>query len=350
MKRSAINLRPLLLVPKTQNPKALSLFLTSLLKLSRLGLLKKEPQAAALVNRLITLRSPGTPYWCWGYSFPWQTRTVLVQRGAPNLVCTVFVANSFLDAYEQLGDSSYLEMAASACEYLVKELFYTEPDGVASFSYPLPGLQTKVHNANLLAAAVLSRVYHHNGDARLLDPALQAARYSASKQADDGSWPYGELPNQDWIDNFHTGYNLNALRTIQRYSGTTEFESHLRRGFEFYRKHFLREDGAVRYFHNSTYPIDIHCIAQSILTLLEFQDLYPSNINLVRSTYDWTMRHMWDKAGFFYYRVLRTIKIRTSYMRWSQAWMLLTLATLAEQNGREIAPNSEPQSLAQALA
>ena len=42
------------------------------------------------------------------------------------------------------------------------------------------------------------------------------------------------------------------------------------------------------------------------------------------------MRLMWDERGFFYYRVLRFGTIRTSYMRWSQAWMLLALATLLE--------------------
>jgi mannose/cellobiose epimerase-like protein (N-acyl-D-glucosamine 2-epimerase family) len=40
------------------------------------------------------------------------------------------------------------------------------------------------------------------------------------------------------------------------------------------------------------------------------------------------MRHMWDERGFFYYRVLRFGKVRTSYMRWSQAWMLLALSSL----------------------
>ena len=39
---------------------------------------------------------------------------------------------------------------------------------------------------------------------------------------------------------------------------------------------------------------------------------------------------MWDERGFFYYRVLRGLTIRTPYMRWSQAWMLFALITLAE--------------------
>jgi len=78
----------------------------------------------------------------------------------------------------------------------------------------------------------------------------------------------GEGPSQRWIDNFHTGYNLCALRSIGRYAETTEFESSILRGLEFYRAHFFREDGAPRYFHNRTYPVEIHSVAQSIITLI----------------------------------------------------------------------------------
>jgi hypothetical protein len=42
------------------------------------------------------------------------------------------------------------------------------------------------------------------------------------------------------------------------------------------------------------------------------------------------MANMWDERGYFYYRVLRFLTIRISYMRWSQAWMLLALTTLLE--------------------
>ena len=52
-------------------------------------------------------------------------------------------------------------------------------------------------------------------------------------------------------------------------------------------------------------------------------------MTLLSSVYAWVMKHMWNEDGFFYYRVLRSVTIRTSYMRWSQAWMLLALSTLA---------------------
>src|SRR5262245_59541284 len=75
LKRSPWNARRWLRIPATQNPKALALFLVSALKLSEAGLIADEQLARSMVERLVALRSAGSPYWCWGYSFAWQTRT-----------------------------------------------------------------------------------------------------------------------------------------------------------------------------------------------------------------------------------------------------------------------------------
>jgi hypothetical protein len=327
LKRSPINLRRLALIGKTQNPKALALFLAGLLRVQESVVVDREELSAYMIERLIALRSPSSAYWCWGYSFPWQTRENLVPAGAPNLVCTSFVANSLLDAYEQQGNTECLNMVVSAAEYILRELYWEDGSG-AGFSYPLRSLRIQVHNANLLASALFCRVYRHTGDARFLEPALKAARYSTTMQNADGSWFYGEAPFQKWIDNFHTGYNLCALRTIGQYLETKEFASSMHRGLGFYRAHFVREDGAARYFHDRTYPIDIHCVAQSILTLNAFRDIDPDNALLAQAVLRWAMDHMWDDQGFFYYRVLRPCTIRIPYMRWSQAWMFLALCEL----------------------
>ena len=327
LKRSPINIRPLLLIGKTQNPKAIGLILSALLNLKKLGLAGEEDLVGVMVERLVALRSKGFPYWCWGYSFPWQTRTIIVPAGAPNLVCTCFVANALLDAYEQSEDPRCLSMAMSAADYIVNELFWTDGER-AGFSYPQRSLRIQVHNANFLGAALLCRVYKHTREGRHLDAALKVARYSSTRQRADGSWDYGEEPSQQWIDNFHTGYNLCALHSISRDADASEFDTHIRRGFEFYRRHFFRSDGAVKYFHDRTYPIDIHCVAQSIITLMTLKDLDPDSVPMARAVFRWAMKHMWDNEGFFYYRVLRVCTVRTSYMRWSQAWMLLAMSTL----------------------
>ncbi len=342
LKRLPVNVRPMLAIPKTQNPKGLALFLSAFIKLRRMGVedqqeLQELPELIAfMIERLGALRSAGVAYSCWGYSFPWQTRTILVPSGAPNLVCTTFVANALFDAYDYCRDSHCLNMALSAAEYIHSELYWSE-GSTASFSYPLPSARSEVHNANFLAAALLCRAYSHTSDERFVRPALQVARWSAAKQQADGSWYYGEAASQRWIDNFHTGYNLCALRDLSSYAATTEFDAVLRRGFEFYRRHFFGADGSVRYFHDRTYPIDIHSVAQSIITLLTFKDADSGNLPLAHSLLDWAVTHMWDDRGFFYYRVLRSHTNRISYMRWSQAWMLLAIVMLQEASSSESA-------------
>lgn len=329
LKRSPVNVRSLLLVPKTQNPKALGLFLSAFVNLYRAGVVTNYDEIHRMVERLVALRTPGVSYWCWGYNFPWQTRTELVPRWTPNLVCTTFAAAGLLDAFEQCEDERYLNMAVSAAEYILNDLYWSSGSSVCGFGYPLPEVHNQVHNANLLAASLFCRVYKHTGQERFLTPVLKVTRYTVAQQHADGGWDYGEGSSQQWIDNFHTGFNLSALRWIGRTLETTEFEEAVSRGFQFYRSHFFREDGAVGYYHDRFYPIDTHCVAQSVITLLDLKDLDPNNAQLAQSVLDWAAERMWDdKRGYFYYRILRFCTIRTSYMRWTQAWMLLALSML----------------------
>lgn len=341
LKRSPLNFRPLLRIPKTQNPKAIALFLMAFLKLKKLGLLPDENLIALMIQKLIDLRSPNNlsnsknstnpnnssnSYWCWGYSFPWQSRAILVPIGMPNLVCTSFVANALMDAYENSPEPRYLEIATSAAEYILNELYWEEGDFIAGFSYPKPAMRIPVHNANFLGAALLCRIYKHRGDKNFLGPALRVARYSAAKQHNDGSWNYGEHSTQRWVDNFHTGYNLCALQTICLYAETSEFESHIHLGFEFYKNHFFRNDGAPKYFHNRAFPIDIHSVAQSLITLLTFRDIDENSVFMAHAVFKWAMNNMLNCDEHYYYQKFPYYTVKISYMRWSQAWMLYALS------------------------
>ena len=341
LKRSPVNLRAVLRVPPTENPKALGLFLSTFVKLAAQNWPGARENVEFLIERLARLSSKGDATYCWGYSFPWQTRTELVPRNAPNLVCTVFAASALLDAYELTGSPKCLAMAASAARYVNDELYW-EQGAVAGFSYPTPTMRTQVHNANLLGAALLCRSARHTGETAQREHALKAARHSAAQQKPDGSWLYGESPRQAWIDNFHTGFNLSALRTIAESVPTDEFNTVIARGFEFYRNHFFTAEGITRYYHNKTQPIDIHCVAQSLLTLTEFSHLNNAARQQAALVYRWAMKHMWSESGYFYYRKLRGWTVRTSYMRWSQAWMVLALASVLSSEQQK--PGSKFQS------
>lgn len=330
VKRFPLNLRPLLLVQKTLNPKGIALLLSSNVKLSEIGVLKDNQEMRVLADTLLALRSPGGRYSCWGYNFDWQTRNELVPARSPNIVCSTFAANALLDASEQAPDSSWLEAVVSAAEFILDVLYWREGKSVSCISYT-PLWRSEIHNANLLGAAFLCRTGRTSGQAKFLQPALNAARYSVSKQRADGSWPYGEGLHQEWIDNFHTGFNLVALKRIGEYAQTAEFDSAISRGFHFYRTHFFREDGAPKYYHDSRYPLDIHGVAQAIITLVEFKHFEEDNIALAHLVLKWSLENMWNGRGYFYFQKHPHYTVRTPFIRWSQAWMLLALSTFLEK-------------------
>jgi hypothetical protein len=253
-----------------------------------------------------------------------------VPRHEPNIICTTFAGNALLDGYERYGKAAFLEAALSASEFIFNGLnIVTSGNGIC-FSYT-PLDREEVHNANLLGGAFLARLYRHTGRKDLLESALASARFSVSRQAADGSWPYGESPAQSWIDNFHTGYNLVALKRIQDLMGSDEFVASISKGFEFYQKHFLREKGIAPYFHDRVYPIDVHSIAQAVITLVELQAFGRGNIQSACDLLQWAWKNMRDpRTGAYYFRKHRWMTDRNIYMRWSQAWMLLAMTRLAE--------------------
>lgn len=70
LKRLPVNLRPLLLIPKTQNPKALAIFLKAALKLKAAGVIDTTEKITYLINRIAGLRSLVCPITAGDIAFP----------------------------------------------------------------------------------------------------------------------------------------------------------------------------------------------------------------------------------------------------------------------------------------
>lgn len=83
-------------------------------------------------------------------------------------------------------------------------------------------------------------------------------------------------------------------------------------------------DGRPKYYHNRIYPIDIHCPAQLFVTL-ERLGLYNKNKELAEKVMQWTISHMQDKKGYFYYQIKPQWSSKISYMRWSNAFMFCAM-------------------------
>ena len=94
----------------------------------------------------------------------------------------------------------------------------------------LAHVQSSIHNSNMLGAAMLARTAKHTGNREYLEVARSAMEYSCSRQLADGAWWYGEDPKYHWIDNFHTGYNLDSLKSYMESTGDEAWRPNLRTG------------------------------------------------------------------------------------------------------------------------
>ncbi len=324
LKRCPVNLRPLLGVKKGRNPKGLGLFLWGYARIYGAG---RDPAALARIRALLDLleqmKSPGYSGNSWGYNFDWQNRGFFLPRFTPTIVNSAFIGHALLDAYKQTRLEKALDMAVPIKEFILNDIPRTNEGSSFCFSYT-PLDSSAVHNANLLGASLLMRLSAITGDASLREAALSSLAFSLRYQNEDGSWPYGNARIQGWIDSFHTGFNLQSLHYFLEEGAGRECREAFERGVRFYEDSFFLEDGRPKYYHDRTYPLDIHSAAQAIVSFSLFK---PRDEALPERVLSWMIGHLRNPRGAFYYQKGRWITNRILYMRWSQAWAFHALTS-----------------------
>lgn len=327
IKKMPLNMRPILKIEKDFNPKGLALFISGYSKLSEIESFHKESieRIKVLADKVISLSTPNYSGNCWGYNFDWESRAFFQKKYSPTIVATAFVANSLIDAYESTKDETYLNEAISSKDFILKDLNRTYRDnGNFIFSYS-PNDHTSVFNASLLGARLLSRIYHYTREEELIISAKKAVAYCCDYQNPDGSWFYSTLPFHQWIDNFHTGFNLECIAEYGLYSGDKRFQGNFDKGLNYYVTTFFDKEGRSRYYNNSLYPIDIHAPSQLIITLAK-ANLFEANRKLIDKVMKWTIENMQSSKGYFFFQKRKFYTNKIPYMRWSQAWIFYCLA------------------------
>ncbi len=338
LRRSPVDLRRLLGVKPGYNPKGMGLFLASYVRRYRTtGSEEDRARIDFFSDWLRRNRSSGYEEACWGYNFDWPNRSFFAPAGTPTIVNTSFIAQAFLDRHELLGEGGDLEIARSACDFLLRRLVRIEGTPGHCFSYT-PLDRRRVHNANMLGAALLARVGRLMRDSELINQAREAVRYTMARQREDGSWPYGEGGREAWVDNFHTGFVLESLLQYMRESGDAQFEEGLERGYRYWKGTFFAAAGEPKFYAHRLYPIDAHAAAQAILTFLAFSGRDPEAAGRALQLATWTIANLQDRAGYFYYQIGRFFRNRIPYIRWSQAWMFraLTECCVAASTNTEV--------------
>jgi hypothetical protein len=269
---------------------------------------------------------------CWGNHFDYQSRSFYLPKGAPTVVWTALIGHAFLDAYEHFQKDSFLQVAVSSCEHIVRDLeTFSDEKGLCIGYIParIPAKNKMVHNANTLGASLLARTYSHSGNESYRVLAKRAIQYTADHQKADSYWYYGEAANLRWVDNFHTAYVLDCFKHYIESTGDDRFEKSMMKGYEYWKQTFFMPDGTPKYYNHKTLPIDIQCCSQAIDTLVLFNDRDSESLALAVKIAKWTIEHMQHRTGYFYYRRYSPWLVnRTPTLHWGQATMLCALAGL----------------------
>jgi len=331
LKRLPWNVRPWLGVPPHESPFALALSVRGCLDAWRAtGEAAWRASAIALVDRLHRAQTPGYAGACWGYPFAYQNRIFHTPPRTPTAVITSFAGAAMLDAHAALGRPEDWRAAEGACEFIMTDLRRTR-DGPGRFCFSYTPLRADcVHNASALAGALLVRVGRAGRRATLIDAGRRALAYTVAHQRPDGWWPYGEgLRRLAWVDNHHTAYVLESLWHAASEEGDAAVRPAIEKGLRFYLSRFFGADGTPYFGPAGRGPVDIQCAAAAIdvLALLGVQT--PECLDQARRVAAWTVRHMQDRDGHFWYRRGRLFVNRTPFVHWGQATMLAALARLA---------------------
>lgn len=327
IRQCPVNLRPLLGVPPKDSTKGRGYMAWGYLKLYKFTRQQSYLQKARLClewldqNRVSRFR-----HHSWSNHYDFVSRGGSYTKDDPIIVWTSFIGQAYLEAFELTADRWFLDVAESACNWIL-ELPRERTRRGECLSY-FAHAQASIHNANMLGASLLAQTAKHTGNTEYLRVARSAMEYTCSRQLPDGSWQYAEDPKYHWIDNFHTGYNLDSLDEYLAATGDDELRVCLDKGLAFYKATFFEDSGRPKYYNTRTYPIDIQCAAQSIDTLARFSRRDPGCRELAQKVALWTIRNMQDRDGHFYYRLYPLIKAKTPMLHWGQATMFKALSEL----------------------
>jgi len=337
-KKSPVNFRDILGVNKGIDVKGMGLFASAYLKLYKstndIEFLK---EARFCLNFLKNKSLKGNYLGhCWsGNYFKYQSVKDKLTPKIPDIISTVTCASVFVEDYKMRDTEKSLEIAKSSADFIIDTL-YVNNDGRSFFKYtPLSEPNTIVYNACTHAVMLLSNINEHIKikDNKNLEISKKVMDYIISKQKSNGAWYYSETNTNERMQiDFHQGFILDGLYDFIKYTKPNDdkYMKALIKGAEFYKNEQFLPDGRCKYRWPRIYPIDIHNQAQGIITFSKLSDINPRYLVFAKKIALWTIKNMQDESGYFYYQKHKFYMNKIPYMRWGQAWMMLALASLLE--------------------
>lgn len=312
-------LRALLRVPAIEDPKTYCCAYWGYLALG------ERDEALAMLDRLAALAQHTPAGAHWGYDFLWPTRSGDVNpRRASAVVPGAFAMLALVDGVVALGGDHHRALLREAVAYYATR----HRSDAGPFLGYFPGSRSLTHNANVLGCAALSLGALVLGDDATARIAAAAVEPTLAAVRDDGYLPYADHSRAAWTDCFHQLYVIAALTIVARTNRHVDGDacrSAIDRLENYWRAHFLRDDGLLNYYPDRLHPIDPHNYAVTAIYLTMFGT--PADrvtaVSLLRDV----DALAWDaRRGRYVHRIHRRRCDRRMFLRWTQAWMFTALA------------------------
>ncbi|MEO0139013.1 MAG: hypothetical protein ABIL16_04770 [candidate division WOR-3 bacterium] len=301
VKRLGLWTRKVLFIPKGHNPKALALFLWSY------AFLRDEGKAKNIWELLKVYSIKTNNGIAFGYNFPWQSSVFFVPYGTPNIIATSFVV--FALNYAKRVFKWDVDLRVFLPFYEKTLNIFRDENGFLWISYT-PYDRLRIFNSSVLGALAYMMC---GGDGKF---AKEIAKTLQNYQREDGSWIYGlDRMTMKYVDNIHTAYNLWGLVGIRNMLKIDDFDGVILKGYEFY-KYNLFDRWGFPISKLGKKGFDTHDLAASIITFKIFEDM-----DRARKLEGWAVERLVDKDG----RVYNGLKDKRVFIRWSVAWLLLSL-------------------------
>ncbi|MDQ2052599.1 antibiotic ABC transporter permease [Natronolimnohabitans sp. A-GB9] len=326
VKRTPVDVRPLLRVEHRRNYKGAALFTMANLNYHELAshrgsdrTLDFDPidEAEQLADWLLEERVTGYSGFCGGHRHEMQHLHTKGVPSDPDIVSTAFAVKALLRAAEL--DERYAEIARTATSFLVEDLNYREVEEGAKIDYHMNHPEDSYTlNSAALGAGMLVDLYEYFGDDELRERATKILDHLAAHQTDIGGWPY-RLPadaSHLSMDSHHNGFIIESFQRYRDVVDADRYTETLDDALEFYREELFELDGAPNFDESNAYPRDIHASTQGLLVFTREGDL-----EFAERILRWVLANLQVEDGQFYFRKHRHHTKRVTLMRWCQGWM-----------------------------
>ncbi|MBL4592616.1 MAG: hypothetical protein JKX68_02240 [Flavobacteriales bacterium] len=331
-KRNPFNIRALLGIKKDYNPKAMGLFLHAYSLQYQQD--KKEETLQKMeffVNWLLENRSKGYDDYCWGYNFDWASPVKFLPKFSPTIVVSGFIAKGIFEYYQATQNQKAAEVLESIGNFAEHQLAWTKNEKGYCVSYSTKEVDC-CYNANMLGAELYARLFSITNDDKYKELACKMTDFTIAYQKESGLWNYSiniKTGKERTQIDFHQGYVLDSIHYVIKYAGENEaYKNALKKGTAYYFKHQFKPNGQSIFRVPKDYPVEIHNQSQGIISLTRLAYLSEDYAPFAVAIAKWTVENMQNKKGYFYYKKYPMYTIKTPFMRWSEAWMLLALTEL----------------------